>query len=73
MRENLHNPCIAFIIAIGRQKRSPRSDLKVTKPNIRFIPIGRNLVAVSVYRILQDALYEANGIELWTQELLRAQ
>ena len=73
MRENLHNPCVAFIIAIGKQERAPRSDLKVKKQNVRFIPIGRNLVAVSAYRILQDAFYEANGIELWTQELLRTQ
>ena len=71
MRENRHNPCVAFIVAIGKQKRAARGDLNVMKPNVRFIPIGRNLVAVSVYRILQDASYDAKGINLRIPDLLQ--
>jgi len=69
MREYRHDPRVAFIIAIGKQKRSPRDKLSSAKPNVRFLAIGRNLTVVSVYRILRDASYDDKQIKLRIPEL----
>lgn len=69
MRGNHNDPCIAFIIAIGKRKRSLKGKISSVGPNVHFLPIGRNLVVVSVYRILRDASYEDKKIKLQIPEL----
>jgi len=69
MRERHHDPRVAFIIAIGKQKRSVKDKISSSNRNVHFLPIGRNLVAVSVYRILRDASYEDKKMELHVTEL----
>ena len=47
MRERHHDPRVAFIIAIGKQRRSVKDKISSSNPNVHFLSIGRNLVAVS--------------------------
>jgi hypothetical protein len=73
MRDYHHNPRVGFIIAIGKQKRASRDMMSSTNSNVCFKSIGGNLIAISVYRILQDASYEteATAIKLRIPELAR--
>lgn len=71
MREYRHSPCVAFIIAIGKRKRTPKEKMISKIKNVHFMAIGRNLVAVSVYRILKDGWYDADKVELRIPELPR--
>lgn len=73
MRDYHHNPRVGFIIAIGKQKRASRDMMSPKNSNVYFMSIGGNLLAISVYRILQDATYEieATAIKLRITELAR--
>ena len=65
MRELGQEPRVSFIVAIGRKKRA--SGRRIARPGLRHVKImeiGRCLVAISAYRILRNAEYEANGVEL---------